>query len=67
MFAELTTVKGEEKFIINLSCLVFVSECKSGCCLHTVDGDSFYVLETYEHITGLCHSANEVEKSRQNV
>ena len=42
MFIELTTVKNEEKFLVNLSCLIFISSARIGSCIHTFDGDTFY-------------------------
>lgn len=63
MFIELTTVKNEEKFLVNLSCLIFISSARIGSCIHTFDGDTFYVKETYEHLCKVCRAANEVEKT----
>lgn len=63
MFFELTTIKNEEKFLINLSCLIFIARTKNGCCLHTIDGDTFYVKETYDYLVDMCRCANEAGKS----
>lgn len=50
MFIELTLAKSNEKFIINVARLIYVSATKTGCCLRSIDGDCFYVKETYEFI-----------------
>ncbi len=62
MFFELTTIKNEEKFLINLSCLIFIARTKNGCCLHTIDGDVIYVKETYDFFTEICRSVKECIK-----
>lgn len=63
MFIELTIVKNEEKFLVNLSCLIFISSARTGCCIHTFDSDTFYVKEAYEYLCEVCRAANEVEKT----
>ena len=58
MFLEVNTVR-DERVLLNVKQILFVTESKRGAVIFDVSGNSFYVKEDYEKIVERLNSFNK--------